>query len=120
MESQLKESRTEADLVRPRLLASAFAKRMRAQFGERVGRIRLYGSAARGDWTRDSDVDVLVTLDSVTREDEDRIVSEAFRMGVMSEGILLQPVFMDERRFSELLDRERAFAIEVEQQGIPL
>ena len=43
-----------------RNIAVVFAARARNHFGRRLADIRLYGSAARGDWQEDSDVDGLV------------------------------------------------------------
>jgi hypothetical protein len=107
----------EDNVARATLLAQDYAGRVRNHFGDRVRRIRLYGSAARGDWTPDSDVDVLVTLDDVWPADADWLSAQAFRMGVMDTGLLLQPFFIAERAYSRLLTRERAFALAVEREG---
>lgn len=107
----------EQDLQRVVCLAEAYANKVRLHFGDRVKRIRLYGSAARGDWTPESDIDVLVTLDDVCPEDADWLSAQAFHMGVVDTGLLLQPLFMTETAFVHLLARERAFALEVEREG---
>lgn len=98
-------------------LAEAYAGQVREHFGPRVHRIRLYGSAVRGDWTPESDIDVLVTLDDVSPEDADWLSAQAFHMGMVGTGLLLQPVFMAEKHFAHLLARERAFALAVEREG---
>ncbi len=107
-------------LATPRKLAAAYADAVRAHFGERLRRIRLFGSAARGDWSNASDIDVLVLLDRITSEDTEWLVRQGLRMGILSQGILLQPIPMAESQFRHLLDRERAFALEVERYGIDL
>lgn len=46
-------------------LLGQIRKRLVAEFGERLKGVVVYGSEARNEATRDSDVDVLVLLDSV-------------------------------------------------------
>ena len=46
-----------------RSLFREYAALVREHFGERVAAVWLYGSAARGDWTDESDIDVLVPCD---------------------------------------------------------
>lgn len=54
-------------------LRDALRDRFRAAFGERLHRLILYGSYARGDATEDSDIDLLVVLEgTVDSEDEER------------------------------------------------
>ena len=43
-------------------LREALRNRFRDTFGERLHRLILYGSHARGDATEDSDIDLLVVL----------------------------------------------------------
>jgi len=110
----------EGDLERARVVAREFAAEVRSHFGERLKAARLYGSAARGDWTTESDVDLLVLLDRVELADEDWLVSRALKRGLLGSGFMLQPLFMTESNFAELLARERLFALEVQRDGIDL
>lgn len=103
-----------------RALAKRYAKDVRLHFGNRVSSIRLYGSAARGDWTPESDIDVLILLDHVHNEDSEWIVSHAVTLGLLGSGLLLQPLFMTTADFAHLQNRERRFAIEVDREGISL
>lgn len=110
----------EGDLERARVVAREFAAEVRLHFGKRLKAVRLYGSAARGDWSAESDIDVLVLLDHVESEDEDWLIHRAFELGLGKSGLLLQPLFMTESDFSELVARERLFAREVQREGIDL
>ena len=110
----------EGDLERARVVAREFAVEIRAHFGTRLKAVRLYGSAARGDWSSESDIDVLVLLDLVKSEDEDWLIHRAFELGLRQSGLLLQPLFMAEANFNELVARERLFAREVQRDGIDL
>lgn len=44
-------------------IVQEFANMLAAQFGEKLNDVILYGSYARGDFNKNSDVDVLVVLD---------------------------------------------------------
>lgn len=110
----------EGDLERARVVAREFAAEVRSHFGERLKAVRLYGSAARGDWSAESDIDVLVLLDHVASADGDWLIHRAFELGLGKRGLLLQPLFMTESDFVELLTRERLFALEVQREGIDL
>jgi len=107
-------------LSEARETAGLYAEEIRRHFDKRLHSIRLYGSAARGDWTPDSDIDILVLLDSVSREDSDWLISRAVSLGILGSGFLIQPIFMSVADFDRLKARERRFAIEVEEQGIGL
>ncbi len=101
-------------------IAREFAKQARAHFGARLHDIRLYGSAARGDWQEGSDVDVLVLLDRVLAADREWIAERATRLGVLDAGVPLSTVTLPEVEFRKLQNRERLFAREVERDGIAL
>lgn len=109
-----------SDLERARIVARNFAADVRLHFGARLKTVRLYGSAARGDWSRESDIDVLVLLDRVESADGDWMISRATRLGILESGLILQPLFMSEAAFDELTARELLFAREVRQDGIDL
>ena len=62
-------------------VAREMARRIVAAAGDRVERVILFGSRARGDAHPDSDYDLLVVTDErMSREDEDRLRSAA-RLG---------------------------------------
>jgi len=111
---------TERRLAAARTLASRLAAQVRTQFSARVRRVRLFGSAARGDYSADSDIDVLVTLEPVQPDDREWIARRAFALGVLETGLVLQPVVMGEAEFSRPRARERLFALDVEREGMEL
>lgn len=108
------------ELDRVRDLAQLYVATVRIHFGARLKRARLFGSAARGDWTRESDIDVLILLDRVESEDFDFLIATAMRMGVLDSGMLLQPLPMTADAFDEMKRRERRLALEIEREGIEL
>ncbi len=112
--------RWEADQQKARMVADLFAARAHAHFGSRLKRLTLFGSTVRGEWMPDSDVDILITLDRVSDDDRDWIVSRSFSIGVLDHEVLIQPVILAEAEFQHLLDRERQFALEVVRTGVNL
>ena len=117
----LKHTLSEAE----RRIVNEFARRVRARFGDRLARVTLFGSRARGDVTAESDIDVLVLLRATIAEETRatrevwEIVEEVLRLapGVF---VPLAPIVLAEERFLELKSLERAFALDVEAEGIPL
>ena len=107
-----------AELADVRELFREYVAAVREHFGERVTQIWLYGSAARGDWTPESDIDVLVLLSREEPDDMEWLVRTAYRMGLSERHLLLQPVMLTQDEFDQLLARERRFAREVVEQGI--
>lgn len=108
-----------------RRVVTELAARLRTRFGDRLSRVVLFGSRARGDVTEESDIDLLVLL-RVPIAEETRasrevwdLVEEALRLepGVY---VPLAPIVLAEERFLELRRRERSFALDVEAEGIPL
>jgi hypothetical protein len=57
---------------------ATFATVVRARFGERVRSLRLFGSRARGEGHEDSDLDVHVLLDGMTREERRALQDAAY------------------------------------------
>lgn len=92
MESGLDIDALVADLNRVRSLAGRYAATLREHFGARLKRVILYGSGARGDWTSESDIDILVLLDQTEPTDIEYIVRTATAMGVLDSGLVLQPI----------------------------
>ena len=99
-------------------LVQRYARLVREHFGNRVRNIWLYGSAARGDWTADSDIDVLVLLHSEEDGDMEWLIGTAYQIGLKDRHLLLQPVMLTTAEFDRLAARERRFAHDVLKEGI--
>lgn len=83
-----------------------FAKDMQRLFGQELSRVVVYGSYARGDYTQDSDVDVMVLV----KIPEDKIhnftdqVSDCAFNYLMRYGIDISPVVKNEEHFNDWVD----------------
>jgi UTP:GlnB (protein PII) uridylyltransferase len=72
----------------------AFVAGVRARFGVRVAGIRLFGSYARGEAHEESDVDCLVLLDHVERDDDRAITDLSADPIWQMAGVVISPVVM--------------------------
>jgi uncharacterized protein len=99
------------------------ASRLKQHYGERLERVVVFGSRARGDVTENSDIDVLLLL-RIPAEEEDRETSAAWKLldqawaQAKHEHVPISFVVFSEERFREMRDRERRFALDVEKEGI--
>jgi len=102
-------SRLEADAL------TAFAARVRERFGPRLTDLRLFGSRARGEGHAQSDLDLLVLVDGLTREERREVLDLAFDVGLAS-GLILSPLAQDSRRWR----RDLPLAVAIDREGAPL
>lgn len=82
--------------------------------------IRLFGSHARGEATDESDVDVLVLLDSADRRDDIAITNLAADLIWQLDGVVISPMVMSVGEFDAWKASERRTPLEIDRDGIPL
>lgn len=93
-----------------------FARRAREELGDRIVHIILYGSRARGDYTEDSDIDVLVVVRDISaKEADDRIFPFAYEMLDKYEELLFASVLTEEEYVAS---QARSFYINVAEEGV--
>jgi predicted nucleotidyltransferase len=95
-------------------------KQLKAKLLKRLplSRLVLFGSRARGDADPDSDLDVLVILNTpVSREVEDYVNDCAWEVG-LEQGIVVVPVTVSRLDWEEGLLSSSLLAIAVRQEGI--
>ncbi len=83
-----------------------FAQDMRKLFGNRLGKVVVYGSYARGDYTENSDVDVMILVnveESKISQYMDQVADCAFDY-FMKYGVDISPVIKNEEHFNEWVD----------------
>lgn len=98
-----------------------FAKQVRELLGDRVKKIILYGSYARGDYNRNSDIDIMILTDLNFEEIEkcrDEISDIAFNME-LEKGIVISPVIKNIDRYNARIDII-PFFMNIEKEGVAL
>jgi len=103
-----------------RALLAELASRLRERYGERLVRLTLFGSYARGEADPvESDVDVLVVVHDMTLEERREIVQIAVEIGCRQE-TQVSALCLTAERFDKLVQDERLLAREIERDGISL
>lgn len=74
-----------------KIALEAFGRGLRARFGDRLKRVVLFGSRARGEGRDDSDLDVLVELDVPSREDRGAVLDLGADVG-LEHHLVLSPL----------------------------
>jgi len=91
-------------------------RRFEGIYGERLARLILYGSRARGDASPDADLDILVLLHgSVDPYEEIERCGEMTAEVSLDLGIVVSCVFMSEEEFNQ---RQGPFIRNVRREGV--
>jgi len=102
-----------------KLALNEYGERLRAQFGDRLVELRLFGSYARGDAHEDSDVDVLVLIEGLTDLEIGIVAGEAAPI-IQKTGLALAPLPLSTQRLAMLRSQGRALASSLDREGISL
>ncbi len=86
--------------------------------GDRV-RLVLYGSRARGDYTKESDIDIAIIVQGLTRELKNQILNIVADIE-MKHLIALSTLVFSEEDFECLKKRERRIALDIEREGVSI
>lgn len=89
-----------------------FVKILRDRYSDRVKKVILFGSVARGDSSEESDIDVLV-VGSMTL---DEIINVTFPI-LLRFGEFISPHVMDEEHYMRLKSERSGFIESVEKEG---
>lgn len=87
--------------------------------GDRLMRMALFGSTARGDYNHESDIDVAIIIRALTRKLKHQIldrVAEIELKHLMPISVLI----LSEDEFNRLKRRERRIALDIEREGVSL
>jgi predicted nucleotidyltransferase len=89
------------------------------RFGDRVRDLRLFGSRARGDARPESDADLLVVLDQVTRADFLAVMDLCGDV-LLAHDVIIDPHLVAADRFERSRVQQRPLATAIEREGVPL
>jgi predicted nucleotidyltransferase len=98
-----------------------FAQKIRAIYGVSLKKIVLYGSYARGDYKKNSDIDVMILVDAdedVIRQKFNDVCDLAFDFE-MEYGIVISPLVKNEEHFMKWSDT-LPFYRNVRQEGMTI
>jgi predicted nucleotidyltransferase len=87
--------------------------------GDRLLRMILFGSIARGDYTDESDIDVAIIIRGLTRELKHQILDRVAEVE-LNHLMPVSALLLSEEEFNRLKKRERRIALDIEGEGIPL
>jgi predicted nucleotidyltransferase len=84
----------------------------------RLRRLVLFGSRARGDFSSDSDMDVVVIVDELDDVTEQAIHDCTWELG-LEEGVVIVPVVYSRDEWENGPERSSLLALAVEREGMP-
>ena len=93
--------------------------RMANELGDRLVKIVIFGSRARGDFDAESDADIAIIVRDLSREQKYQILDVVAEIEMKFDTPLSVIVF-SENEFERLKKRERRIALDIEQEGVPL
>ena len=104
-----------------REIIMSFARKVRRILGKNLKQVILYGSYARGDYTEDSDIDIMV-LTTLTDKEIEQIETEIYDLAfdfLMDYGVDINVVIKNEKQFNYWLGA-LPFYDNVQKEGVVL
>jgi predicted nucleotidyltransferase len=81
--------------------------------------LKLFGSKARGDFDKESDIDVVIVLDNVTWEIEKQVYELCFYLGLEYD-VLISPIIYSIQEINDKLTKATPLFMTVEKEGIAI
>ena len=103
------------------ILLEDYLKELRKIYGLHLKSVILYGSYARGDFTQESDVDIMILVD-LTEEEMDQYSDELAEVGFdynVAHGIWMMPVVKNQDHFRRWA-KASPFYENVQKEGVKL
>mgnify|MGYP001066165370 CR=1 FL=1 len=94
-------------------------KSLESFLGDRLLRMVLFGSMARGDYNDKSDVDVAIIIRGLTRELKHQILDKVAEVE-LNHLTPISTLILSEDEFSRLKKRERRIALDIDREGVLL
>lgn len=102
---------------RPEIILKEFKISLKRLLGDDLKEVRLFGSWARGDFRKDSDIDVVVIVYSQGWQACNAVYDIATDM-LLKYGVCISPKVISERQYNHLCDIENYFIKNVVREGI--
>ncbi|MCI8663279.1 MAG: nucleotidyltransferase domain-containing protein [Hungatella sp.] len=100
-------------------VVAQFAEEIKGMFGNSLHNIILYGSCARGDFTKDSDIDLMILLD-IPREEigkARRQITDISDKFDLDNDVVLAPVIQDYQLFLQYMPAS-GFYQNIQKEGV--
>lgn len=94
-------------------------RRLEENFGSLLAGIRLFGSRARGDKHRESDIDILVIFENRDKEVEEKLTDIICEI-VNELGIYFEIVSYSRREYEEARHHQWPFILNVEREAVSI
>ena len=102
-----------------RAALDAYVARLREQYGDRLVRVVLFGSKARGDSDAESDLDVLVVLNDGDWRFRDEVALAAYEP-MIEQGVVLSPLVVDVADYAWWQEHHAPIYRSISMEGIDL
>ncbi len=102
-------------------LLKKYTEGIQGIFGDRLKSVLLYGSYARGDYTKDSDIDIMILVDQTDQEiirERNKLFDYTYDFNE-EHGVLIMPTVKNEAHFNRWL-RAYPFYNNVKREGVEL
>jgi predicted nucleotidyltransferase len=96
-----------------------YLARLRETCGNRVLRVVLFGSKARGDSEPESDIDLFIVLQGELNGLKKTLVDLSYKIS-LNHGVVLSDLVVSERRYRWMSQHGEPMLVEVEREGIEL
>ena len=87
--------------------------------GRELKLFNLFGSKARGDFDLESDVDLAIIIEGLTRETKNKVI-EIVVEAETKYTVVISSLVLSMKDFKELKEHERRIALDIEREGVPL
>ncbi len=98
-----------------RKIAEDFARHLKAKYGDRIERIILFGSVARGEYREDSDVDLIVIGRGDRLSLQDEVAGDSVRL-LLDTGVLVSAMVFTVEEMGKI--RETLFGRAIAEEGL--
>ena len=96
-----------------------FANLMRIGLGENLSRMELFGSKVRGDYSKGSDMDILIIVKERTLDAMDKIAEITADLN-LEYNLSISPVIFSEYEYKVNTDMASPFSLVIEAEGVRL
>lgn len=102
-------------------LLDNFLVNLKNKFGSKIERVILFGSKARGDWHKDSDIDLLILTRDQSKSLENKISDLVYDIELKNNfPALLSIIVWSRKRFKSFSKPETSFIHNLNKEGLEL